>query len=183
MCNVPPKFYQLCRLCLSHNASAMVPLQDKDSAGLTVTAKIMTCLSITVSDSFISLPPPQKTIACRLQLSRGANLKSRRSLIFGEHLFLRSYFRLSSVAPFVIVIIFLSARASVRPPSLCLSSAVFSGPERLWEHGTVNTWSVHLDGCLPLRLLLCTSSPAVVVLSSKTSNRVTTCIPILSSVA
>lgn len=49
MCNVPPKFYQLCRLCLSEDAEAQ-SLFDNTASERNVPTKIMTCLSIMVSD-------------------------------------------------------------------------------------------------------------------------------------
>lgn len=48
MCNVPPKFYQLCRLCLSEDAEAQ-SLFDNTASERNVPRKIMTCLSIMVS--------------------------------------------------------------------------------------------------------------------------------------
>ncbi|KAL3272448.1 hypothetical protein HHI36_013928 [Cryptolaemus montrouzieri] len=49
MCNVPPKFYQLCRLCLSDDAEVL-SLFDNTASERNIPRKIMTCLSIMVSD-------------------------------------------------------------------------------------------------------------------------------------
>lgn len=46
MCNVPPKFYQLCRLCLSIDKDGVGIFEDAGAHGLPT--KIMTCLSILV---------------------------------------------------------------------------------------------------------------------------------------
>ncbi|KAF2903400.1 hypothetical protein ILUMI_02778 [Ignelater luminosus] len=54
MCNVPPKFYQVCRLCLSCPESAdrdiNLSIFENDNADRKIPAKIMTCLSILVSE-------------------------------------------------------------------------------------------------------------------------------------
>ncbi|KAJ3647142.1 hypothetical protein Zmor_024676 [Zophobas morio] len=50
MCNVPPKFYQLCRLCLSVDKEPL-PIFDDGSPRTDLPTKIMTCLSILVRDS------------------------------------------------------------------------------------------------------------------------------------
>lgn len=47
MCNVPPKFYQLCRLCLAGDNDALFMFGD--GGGQDIPRRIMTCLSITVS--------------------------------------------------------------------------------------------------------------------------------------
>lgn len=66
MCNVPPKFYQVCRLCLSCPNGECVnrdvnlsifnegPGEDK-LENPTIPRKIMTCLSILVGDSYLRL--------------------------------------------------------------------------------------------------------------------------------
>jgi hypothetical protein len=51
MCNVPPKFYQLCRLCLSIDKDAALSIFDDVGAQNNLPTKIMTCLSILVRDS------------------------------------------------------------------------------------------------------------------------------------
>lgn len=48
MCNVPPKFYQLCRLCLSIDKENAVFIFDKAATERNIPRKIMTCLSILV---------------------------------------------------------------------------------------------------------------------------------------
>ncbi|XP_057670556.1 uncharacterized protein LOC130902427 isoform X1 [Diorhabda carinulata] len=48
MCNVPPKFYQLCRLCLSHDKDNALFIFDKAAMERNILKKIMTCLSILV---------------------------------------------------------------------------------------------------------------------------------------
>lgn len=54
MCNVPPKFYQVCRLCLSRPESTdrgiNLSIFENDIADRNIPTKIMTCLSILVSD-------------------------------------------------------------------------------------------------------------------------------------
>ncbi|XP_028129476.1 uncharacterized protein LOC114325577 isoform X1 [Diabrotica virgifera virgifera] len=50
MCNVPPKFYQLCRLCLSHDKDNALFIFDKAAMERNILKKIMTCLSILVSE-------------------------------------------------------------------------------------------------------------------------------------
>ncbi|XP_018566390.1 uncharacterized protein LOC108907268 isoform X2 [Anoplophora glabripennis] len=50
MCNVPPKFYQLCRLCLSFDKENVLSIFDKAAVDRNIPRKIMTCLSILVSD-------------------------------------------------------------------------------------------------------------------------------------
>ncbi|XP_063903899.1 uncharacterized protein LOC135123301 isoform X2 [Zophobas morio] len=50
MCNVPPKFYQLCRLCLSVDKEPL-PIFDDGSPRTDLPTKIMTCLSILVANS------------------------------------------------------------------------------------------------------------------------------------
>lgn len=62
MCNVPPKFYKVCRLCLScPNEECDVNLsifdedsRDEKSENPSISHKIMTCLSILVGDSHYS---------------------------------------------------------------------------------------------------------------------------------
>lgn len=57
MCNVPPKFYQVCRLCLScpeertDNDVSSLSIFDKNTVDKNIPTKIMTCLSILVGDS------------------------------------------------------------------------------------------------------------------------------------
>jgi hypothetical protein len=51
MCNVPPKFYQLCRLCLSIDKDAALSIFDDVGAQNNLPTKIMTCLSILVANS------------------------------------------------------------------------------------------------------------------------------------
>lgn len=52
MCNVPPKFYQLCRLCLSiDKKDAALSIFDDVGNENNIPTKIMTCLSILASDS------------------------------------------------------------------------------------------------------------------------------------
>lgn len=58
MCNVPPKFYRLCRLCLSSSSAVdggdgdiNDPLSIFADAERNIPTKIMTCLSIMVGDS------------------------------------------------------------------------------------------------------------------------------------
>lgn len=48
MCNVPPKFYQLCRLCLSIDKENALSIFDKTAVERNIPRKIMTCLSILV---------------------------------------------------------------------------------------------------------------------------------------
>lgn len=51
MCNVPPKFYQVCRLCLSfsdQSDNVSLSVHDKEINQCNITRKIMTCLSIVV---------------------------------------------------------------------------------------------------------------------------------------
>lgn len=51
MCNVPPKFYQVCRLCLSfsdQSENVSLSVLDKESNPYSISRKIMTCLSIVV---------------------------------------------------------------------------------------------------------------------------------------
>lgn len=66
MCNVPPKFYQVCRLCLScpngECADRDINLSifdegvgDNRMENPTIPHKIMTCLSILVGDSHLRL--------------------------------------------------------------------------------------------------------------------------------
>ncbi|KAK5640719.1 hypothetical protein RI129_009266 [Pyrocoelia pectoralis] len=54
MCNVPPKFYQVCRLCLSCPESTdrdiNLSIFENDIADRNIPTKIMTCLSILVSE-------------------------------------------------------------------------------------------------------------------------------------
>ncbi|CAG9864031.1 unnamed protein product [Phyllotreta striolata] len=50
MCNVPPKFYQLCRLCLSHDKDNALFIFDKAALEKNILKKIMTCLSILISE-------------------------------------------------------------------------------------------------------------------------------------
>ncbi|KAK4874934.1 hypothetical protein RN001_014294 [Aquatica leii] len=54
MCNVPPKFYQVCRLCLScpENTDRSINLSifENDISDRNIPTKIMTCLSILVSE-------------------------------------------------------------------------------------------------------------------------------------
>lgn len=55
MCNAPPKFYQLCRLCLScpreTDDSGDSPREIFEEPERNIPNKIMTCLSIMVGDS------------------------------------------------------------------------------------------------------------------------------------
>ncbi|XP_043479618.1 transcription factor stalky isoform X2 [Leptopilina heterotoma] len=53
--NIPPKFYELCRLCLSSDGVRFPIFEDEGSEG-NYADKILTCLSITVKDGD-SLPP------------------------------------------------------------------------------------------------------------------------------
>ncbi|XP_051161170.1 uncharacterized protein LOC127281474 isoform X4 [Leptopilina boulardi] len=55
MFNVPPKFYELCRLCLSSDGVRFPIFEDEGAEG-NYADKILTCLSITVKDGD-SLPP------------------------------------------------------------------------------------------------------------------------------
>lgn len=48
MFNVPPKFYELCRLCLSSDGSKL-PIFDDEGLQRNFADKILTCLSIAVS--------------------------------------------------------------------------------------------------------------------------------------
>lgn len=48
MSNVPPKFYQLCRLCLSIDKENAVSIFDKTAMEINIPRKIMTCLAILV---------------------------------------------------------------------------------------------------------------------------------------
>lgn len=56
MCNVPPKFYQVCRLCLSYperkDNDVSLSIFDKNTMDKNIPSKIMTCLSILVGDSY-----------------------------------------------------------------------------------------------------------------------------------
>ncbi|XP_074040849.1 uncharacterized protein isoform X1 [Leptinotarsa decemlineata] len=51
MCNVPPKFYHLCRLCLSQDKENALFMFDKAAADNNIAKKVMTCLSILVSEN------------------------------------------------------------------------------------------------------------------------------------
>ncbi|XP_043283394.1 transcriptional regulatory protein GAT1-like isoform X2 [Venturia canescens] len=55
MFNVPPKFYELCRLCLSSDGSKL-PIFDDEGLQRNFADKILTCLSIAVKDGDC-LPP------------------------------------------------------------------------------------------------------------------------------
>ncbi|XP_034935320.1 GATA-type transcription factor sreA-like isoform X2 [Chelonus insularis] len=55
MFNVPPKFYELCRLCLSSDG-VKLPIFEDEGAQRNFAEKILTCLSIAVKDGD-SLPP------------------------------------------------------------------------------------------------------------------------------
>lgn len=50
MCNVPPKFYQLCRLCLSDDAEVLSMFDNNTASDRSIPRKIMTCLEIMVSE-------------------------------------------------------------------------------------------------------------------------------------
>jgi hypothetical protein len=49
MCNIPPKFYELCRLCLSCDG-VKSSIFDDEGTQRNFPLKIMTCLSILVGE-------------------------------------------------------------------------------------------------------------------------------------
>lgn len=51
MFNVPPKFYELCRLCLSSDG-VKLSIFDEEGAQRNFADKIITCLSLSVSYSY-----------------------------------------------------------------------------------------------------------------------------------
>ncbi|XP_060522369.1 uncharacterized protein LOC132699587 [Cylas formicarius] len=50
MSNVPPKFYRLCRLCLSEDKSESLSIFDKEGTVRDIPRKILTCLSILIKE-------------------------------------------------------------------------------------------------------------------------------------
>ncbi|XP_067005116.2 uncharacterized protein [Anabrus simplex] len=92
MCNIPPKFYELCRLCLSCDG-VKSSIFDDDGTRRNFPLKIMTCLSILVSEG--DLLPSSICHRCIYKLdvlydfrevSRKSDLILKQYLSYTEHL-------------------------------------------------------------------------------------------------
>ncbi|XP_069692378.1 uncharacterized protein [Periplaneta americana] len=92
MCNIPPKFYELCRLCLSCDG-VKSSIFDDEGTQRNYPLKIMTCLSILVSDR--DLLPPSICHRCVYKLdvlydfrevSRKSDVILKQYLSYTEHL-------------------------------------------------------------------------------------------------
>ncbi|KAJ9585351.1 hypothetical protein L9F63_002848 [Diploptera punctata] len=92
MCNIPPKFYELCRLCLSCDG-VKSSIFDDEGTQRNFPLKIMTCLSILVSDR--DLLPPSICHRCVYKLdvlydfrevSRKSDVILKQYLSYTEHL-------------------------------------------------------------------------------------------------
>ncbi|PSN57201.1 hypothetical protein C0J52_01469 [Blattella germanica] len=92
MCNIPPKFYELCRLCLSCDG-VKSSIFDDEGTQHNYPLKIMTCLSILVSDR--DLLPPSICHRCVYKLdvlydfrevSRKSDVILKQYLSYTEHL-------------------------------------------------------------------------------------------------
>lgn len=92
MCNIPPKFYELCRLCLSCDG-VKSSIFDDEGTQRNFPLKIMTCLSILVSER--DLLPPSICHRCVYKLdvlydfrevSRKSDVILKQYLSYTEHL-------------------------------------------------------------------------------------------------